>query len=283
MSASSDTYGTYKMSTRANAYYARNRWYDSAMGRFTTPDPYAASATLTNPNSWNRYAYVGGDPVNFNDPSGLFMRVPDPISPIDPYIQAFILGWTKNGSERRVRRINEVEQEIARMARLSNARVARTTRLLNTAIQDALAALEDPDCAGLFGVQGDALDPRDVLKGLASGQSGYGYFLVSEIKQVKSSAVTNAQTEPQFGYATSPAGTLVNTGINGVVITINTAPNTPFNRTATPTDRATTVLHELGHAFNWLPGAGGSFVQNDQDDVTLSMENTSMVKTSCFP
>ncbi len=49
MSASSDTYGTYKMSTRANAYYARNRWYDSAMGRFTTPDPYGGSAKLTNP------------------------------------------------------------------------------------------------------------------------------------------------------------------------------------------------------------------------------------------
>ncbi len=59
MSASSDTYGTYKMSTRANAYYARNRWYDSAMGRFTTPDPYGGSAKLTNPGSWNRYAYVG--------------------------------------------------------------------------------------------------------------------------------------------------------------------------------------------------------------------------------
>ncbi len=76
MSASSDTYGTYKMSTRANAYYARNRWYDSAMGRFTTPDPYGGSATLTNPNSWNRYAYVGGDPVNFNDPSGLIEACP---------------------------------------------------------------------------------------------------------------------------------------------------------------------------------------------------------------
>ncbi len=74
MSGSSDSYGTYKMSTKAHAYYARNRWYDSVGGRFTTPDPYGGSANLTNLNSWNRYAYVGGDPVNFTDPSGLVVE-----------------------------------------------------------------------------------------------------------------------------------------------------------------------------------------------------------------
>ncbi len=88
MSGSSDTYGTYKMSTRANAYYARNRWYDSAMGRFTTPDPYGGSASLTNPGSWNRYAYAGNDPVNFNDPSGLdggaWIWMGPPVAPEPP-------------------------------------------------------------------------------------------------------------------------------------------------------------------------------------------------------
>ncbi len=48
-----------------------NRYYDNRVGRFLSPDPYGASAALTNPQSWNRYAYVVGDPVNFRDPSGL--------------------------------------------------------------------------------------------------------------------------------------------------------------------------------------------------------------------
>ena len=51
--------------------YADQRWYHSASGRFTTADPYMASGGPADPGSWNRYAYVGGDPVNFGDPRGL--------------------------------------------------------------------------------------------------------------------------------------------------------------------------------------------------------------------
>jgi RHS repeat-associated protein len=51
--------------------YARNRYYSSTIARFTTADPYGGSARPDAPQTWNRYSYVGGDPVNRNDPSGL--------------------------------------------------------------------------------------------------------------------------------------------------------------------------------------------------------------------
>ena len=55
--------------------YADQRYYSSQYGRFMTPDPYRATATSpsdpANPQSWNRYAYVQGDPINATDPSGL--------------------------------------------------------------------------------------------------------------------------------------------------------------------------------------------------------------------
>jgi RHS repeat-associated protein len=51
--------------------YAMNRYYAPQWGRFTTPDPYPASAQLANPQSWNRYSYVENDPVNKYDPGGL--------------------------------------------------------------------------------------------------------------------------------------------------------------------------------------------------------------------
>ena len=44
-----------------------NRWHS----RFDQPDPYDGSYDFGNPQSFNRYAYTQGDPVNFVDPSGL--------------------------------------------------------------------------------------------------------------------------------------------------------------------------------------------------------------------
>jgi RHS repeat-associated protein len=53
---------------------ADQRFYASSYGRFNTPDQYVATGGGTGdpdtPGSWNRYAYVIGDPVNFSDPNG---------------------------------------------------------------------------------------------------------------------------------------------------------------------------------------------------------------------
>jgi RHS repeat-associated protein len=51
--------------------YADQRNYSQGNGRFLTPDPYMASGGVASPSSWNRYAYVEGDPVNKVDPAGL--------------------------------------------------------------------------------------------------------------------------------------------------------------------------------------------------------------------
>ena len=47
------------------------RKYDSLSARWTTPDPYTASMTMTDPQSFNRYTYVNNDPLNHVDPTGL--------------------------------------------------------------------------------------------------------------------------------------------------------------------------------------------------------------------
>ncbi|MDB5390623.1 MAG: repeat-associated core domain protein, partial [Planctomycetaceae bacterium] len=47
-------------------YYMRNRWYDPATGRFTSPDPLGLGGQDT-----NLYRYTGNEVVNISDPSGL--------------------------------------------------------------------------------------------------------------------------------------------------------------------------------------------------------------------
>ncbi|MDP3330578.1 MAG: RHS repeat-associated core domain-containing protein [Methylococcaceae bacterium] len=46
--------------------YYRARYYDPNGGRFTARDPMGYADGI------NRYAYVGNNPINFNDPNGLF-------------------------------------------------------------------------------------------------------------------------------------------------------------------------------------------------------------------
>ena len=47
-------------------YYYRARYYSPDLGRFLNPDPSGYG------DGMNLYAYVGNDPVNYTDPSGLF-------------------------------------------------------------------------------------------------------------------------------------------------------------------------------------------------------------------
>ena len=65
------SYGTYWRDSLTGMDYAKNRYYTNGYGRFMTPDPYASSGGPSDPQSWNRYAYTSGDPINRNDPQGL--------------------------------------------------------------------------------------------------------------------------------------------------------------------------------------------------------------------
>jgi RHS repeat-associated protein len=53
------------------------RKYSTTEGRWTSPDPAGLAAVdPTNPQTWNRYAYVGNNPLSFTDPEGLQRCVP---------------------------------------------------------------------------------------------------------------------------------------------------------------------------------------------------------------
>lgn len=50
--------------------YMHARFYNAQVGRFLTVDPQGDSASLKAPQSWNRYSYVGNNPLAWIDPDG---------------------------------------------------------------------------------------------------------------------------------------------------------------------------------------------------------------------
>ncbi len=51
--------------------FAEARMYENRHGRFTAVDPLLASGKSSNPQTFNRFVYVGNNPVNITDPLGL--------------------------------------------------------------------------------------------------------------------------------------------------------------------------------------------------------------------
>jgi len=89
-------------SNTADQDYAQARYYDNKLGRFWSVDPSLHNVDYSNPTSWNAYTYVNGDPINFNDPSGLSVITLPPVVPgtncSTPFINfAAQLGMTIQG------------------------------------------------------------------------------------------------------------------------------------------------------------------------------------------
>ncbi|MGJ5817126.1 RHS repeat domain-containing protein [Paludibaculum fermentans] len=69
--ADREKFATYTRDEVSGLDYGWNRYYAQHWGRFTTVDPLKESANLDSPQSFNRYGYVGDDPINSSDPEGL--------------------------------------------------------------------------------------------------------------------------------------------------------------------------------------------------------------------
>ncbi|MGE0887715.1 MAG: RHS repeat domain-containing protein [Blastocatellales bacterium] len=61
----------YERDTETDLDFAEARYHSAKQGRFTSPDPLLSSANPIEPQSWNRYSYVGNRPLIYTDPSGL--------------------------------------------------------------------------------------------------------------------------------------------------------------------------------------------------------------------
>jgi RHS repeat-associated protein len=61
----------YEADSETALNFAQARYQSPTQGRFTSVDPLGASATISDPQSFNRYSYVQNNPTNFTDPTGM--------------------------------------------------------------------------------------------------------------------------------------------------------------------------------------------------------------------
>jgi RHS repeat-associated protein len=61
----------YEADAETGLNFAQARYQSPTQGRFTSVDPLGRSASVLNPQSFNRYAYVLNNPTNLTDPSGM--------------------------------------------------------------------------------------------------------------------------------------------------------------------------------------------------------------------
>lgn len=114
----------YERDSETDLDFAQARYFNSGFGRFSSPDPLAASATTVSPQSWNRYIYAYNCPLRFNDPSGMI--------PGDYYNQdGDYLGWdganddniyiVTNKKEKKLIRKNEEKGGSTQLSKVSSA------------------------------------------------------------------------------------------------------------------------------------------------------------------
>ncbi len=65
------SYTGYEKDEESQLEFAQARYYNPTHGRFTSVDPMIASATIKNPQTFNRYSYVLNSPYKLVDPLGL--------------------------------------------------------------------------------------------------------------------------------------------------------------------------------------------------------------------
>jgi len=260
--------------------YAQQRYYAPALGRFTTPDPYQASAAIARPQSWNRYAYVENDPVNFVDPGGeadfevtKVEHIYDPVEGyyykrwMNQFFAAQIIAETQ--PVYLVHQVGGRRPLVPPSKRRKEMTTEDKTKKLSAAKRLADKALQPgSDCWNLFNtnaLDGEGVDPDVLLTSLITGGE-YGSISYGVI-DADSSAITVPMN-------------------NTAVITLNDSYNGLW---ALESDegRALTLLHELGHAYHVLWGTDATAIVPDgrRDDPqfpALSITNSAIVEEKCL-
>jgi RHS repeat-associated protein len=285
------SYASYWTDSATGLDYANNRYYSNAYGRFMTPDPYQASGGPNDPQSWNRYAYTRGDPVNRYDPTGLMDSLtcgsggyeededgveeecavwqPDScLLLIDGQVSPFC-GNMQAG---------QFLQTFAGPTKIAVTGYSRTGAKENTItndLNDILNQVLTGGCATWLtneGVSGSQL--INALETSVSGGPSYGYGTLSSNTTAAFVGTMNTDGTPISGL---PGDSSITVNSNGAFFnsgyTVGSG-NTQYNG-GTLQAQIFILIHELAH----LSGAAG--FQSDAGNPSAVAKNNALVQKNC--
>lgn len=87
-------YTGYEKDGESGLEFAQARYYSTTHGRYTSVDPLTASASIRNPQTFNRYTYVLNSPYKYTDPLGLIPMGPGGAAGSCAQWCEHIGGWT---------------------------------------------------------------------------------------------------------------------------------------------------------------------------------------------
>jgi RHS repeat-associated protein len=100
--------------TNSSSYidYMHARYYSAATGRFLSVDPVLTVNAMRSPQLWNRYAYVGNNPMNRIDPTGKvlqFAGTADDLEKVKQIANSGLNGYKMNINARGVASLSRVK------------------------------------------------------------------------------------------------------------------------------------------------------------------------------
>jgi RHS repeat-associated protein len=264
--------------------YARNRYYARTTGRFTTPDPYRPSGGPADPQSWNRYAYVQNDPVNYHDPAGLFMQTPCLIGHHRGQNGNCVPDWVDVPGHYPgipgifVRTVPGDDQQPTNEGS-SGSDWTGILGVSGSVMGILEEALSKSSCRGIFG---NGADPLQVLEDAIAG-NGTALTGLTTAK-LDESRVAETRWGPQVlapgtsDWVISSAQIVVSWAgpwFNGFQ-----ADRSVYGNYSDDQFKAETLIHELGHVYAVVVGLGGFLLpfHSDTDSTAYDME----IFTACF-
>ena len=156
--------------------------------------------------------------------------------------------------------------------------------------QLALGVLEsNPDCSNFIGIPPvGGPDPATLLAEIWSGTSTVASVEFGYISDTTDANGNITGWENAVTGASAPCGTFqpFPTFCSHATIELNTNASTPDNYAPTAQAWAVTILHELGHVYQWLYSQDSTSVQYDDPNVVgpgPSQMNTANILSLCFP